>query len=109
MLCLCPRPAVYLIYSVFIPTTPIVRYPSRGVALTVDRAKGVVILVFLGTRDAGAVSGIRVGDQVSYARSVLGPPVEQTEQATVFSKGSWLVAVYPAGSRIAGLALVMNE
>lgn len=73
------------------------RYPSRGLVVGIARA-GTVAFVGLGTRGAGDIDGVRVGDSVQSVRQRWGKPVEDSDGAFVFDRGGWYaIAPYQQG------------
>jgi len=89
-------------------TISLLSYPGRGVGLAVSPSRGVVFIGLL-TRDAGAVDGIRVGDQVVAARTAWGLPAEEREEDLLFNRGTWTVVVRTEGQKITMLVIAAND
>ncbi len=73
---------------------PVVSVASPRLAVTLigSRADGVAVLL-VGSRDAGALDGIRVGDPWSAVRARWGPPAARSEGSSLWLAGKYVVGV----------------
>ena len=88
------------------PGVDLLRYPSHGLAVMYSQADSLAVL-YLATRDAGEIGGIRVGDPKDSVVARWGSPTETEENVGLYLVGRWVILVRldSAASRVQVLGL----
>jgi hypothetical protein len=88
----------------------VLTYRARGLQVIATRADGVSV-IRLQKAEAGAIDGIRVGDDVSVVLSKWGHPTDGQDRVALFTAGTWTVEVRLAdkGPQIVDLMLAWND
>jgi hypothetical protein len=83
-------------------------YGARGLRLTYAAADGLR-LIYLDTRQAGDIGGVRVGDRRADVIARWGSPTQSDGEMARFIVGGWAIVVAYDGNlnRVVGLGLSM--
>lgn len=74
------------------PGVDLLAYPSRGIAVMYSDADSLAVL-YLASREAGDIGGIRVGDARDSVVARWGDPAETEENVGLYAVGAWVILV----------------